>query len=202
MAEVRFRVKDEAALRKRLSTLRSFQYNEQDDSWTWLKAMSRKYPDAPRTILGVFRVEADRLIATTNSRERAAKLRSKLKKLLRDIITYEKTMYQDPFDFPEWSPEEIETRRKASAELNARPEVKQALKKHLEHHYFVKWPNTKIPALGGLTPRQAARSEKGREELEGLISDIERDQARPDAEMPKIDIDKLRKLCGLLPEDD
>jgi hypothetical protein len=197
--EIHFRIRDESAMRKRLSQLRSFQYDERDDSWSWLKAKSRKYPDAPRSVLGHFYIKGDRLVAETNSQERAGKLRAKLKGHLRDLIAYERTLYQDPFDLPEWSPEEIEAREKASKELNSLPEIQEALKKHLEHHYFDEWPNTKIPALGGLSPRQAARSEKGRAKLEALIDDLELSQNNPDSNMQKIDIDKLRRLCGLLP---
>jgi hypothetical protein len=196
--EIRFRIRDEAGLRKRLSTLRSFQYDARDDSWTWLKAKSRKYPDTPRSILGNFRIKGDRLVAETNSGNRALKLRAKLKGHLKDLINYEKTLYQDPYDFPERDPEEIEAREKASKELNALPEIQEALKKHLEHHYFNVWPKTKIPALGGLSPLQAARSETGRAKLSALIDDIERLQNSPASNQPKIDIDKLRKLCGLL----
>jgi hypothetical protein len=198
--EVHFRIKNEAALRKRLSTLRSFDFNEQDDSWSWLKAKSRKYPDAPRTVLGYFRIQGDCLIAETNSQERAGKLHSKLKGHLRDLIAYEKTLYRDPYDFPERTPEEIEAREKKSKDLHSRPEVQEALKKHIEHHYFNVWPTTKIPALGGLSPRQAARSKKGRAKLEALIDDIERSQISPTSEMPSIDIEKLRRLCGLPPK--
>lgn len=202
LMEIHFRIRDEAGLRKRLSTLRSFQYDERDESWTWLKAKSRKYPEAPRSVLGHFRIKGDRLVAETNSEERARKLRAKLKGYLRDLIAYEKTLYQDPFDFPERSPEEIDAREKASKELNALPEVQEALKKHLEHHYLTVWPKTKIPALGGLSPLQAAKSEKGRAKLAALIDDLERSQNNPASGMPKIDIDKLRKLCGLSPKAD
>ena len=136
LVEVHFQIKNETALRKRLSTLRSFEFNAQDDSWSWLKAKSRKYPDAPRTVLGYFRIQRDRLVAETNSQERAGKLRAKLKGHLRDLIAYEKTLYRDPYDFPERTPEEIEAREKKSEDLHSRPEVQEALKKQLEHHYF------------------------------------------------------------------
>ena len=36
--------------------------------------------------------------------------------------------------------------------------------------------------------------------LEALIDDIEQSQDRPTSHMQKIDIDKLRRLCGLLPK--
>jgi len=195
--EIHFRVKDEAALRKRLSALRSFQYDKKDDSWIWLKAKSRKYPDAPRTILGHFSIQGDRLIAETNSQERAFRLRSKLKGHLRNLIAYEKTLYRDPFDMPELSPEEIEAKEESARELNSRPEIQEALKKNLEHHYFNVWPKTKLPALDGLTPLQAAKKESTRSKLEALIDDFERMQNSRTSEMPKFDIDKLRRLLGL-----
>jgi hypothetical protein len=195
--EIHFRIKDEAALRKRLAALRSFQYDKRDDSWTWMKAKSRKYPDAPRTILGHFSIKGDRLIAETNSQERALRLRSKLKGHLSDLIAYEKTLYRDPFDMPELSPEEIEAREKETRELNSRPEIQEALKKNLEHHYFNVWPKTKLPALGGLTPLQAAKKESTRHKLEALVDDIERMQNSRTSEMPKFDIGKLRRLLSL-----
>ena len=197
-AEINFRIKDEAALRKRLASLRSFQYDKKDDSWTWLKSKSRKYPDAPRTVFGHFYIKGGRLIAETNSRERAVRLRSKLKEHLLSLIAYEKTLYRDPYDMPELSPEEIEAHERVSRELNSRPEIQEAIKKHLEHHYFNEWPKTKLPALGGLSPLQAARSEKERVKLEALIDDIDRLHNAPTSEMPKIDTDKLRRLLGLL----
>jgi hypothetical protein len=40
-AEVTFRIKDEPPLRKRLASLKSFEYDKKDDSWIWLKARSR-----------------------------------------------------------------------------------------------------------------------------------------------------------------
>lgn len=198
--EIHFRIKDEDALRKRLSVLRSYQYDDKDDSWTWMKAKSRKYPDASRTVLGHFRIESDSLIAETNSRERAARLRSKLKGNLRNLIAYEKTLYRDPYDMPEMSPEEIESQKKASRELNSRPEIQEAIKKHLEHHYFNEWPKKKLPALGGLSPLQAAKREKERAKLVALIEHFERSQDAPTSKMPKIDFDKLRLLLGLPPK--
>ena len=101
---------------------------------------------------------------------------------------------------PEMSSEEIEVRKKVSKELNSRPEIQEAIKKHLEHHYFNEWPKTKLPALGGISPLQAARRDKDRAKLVALIDNIERSQNAPTSEMPKIDIDNLRRLLGLPPK--
>ncbi len=195
--EIHFRIKDKARLKKRLSQLKSFEYDKQDDSWTWLTARSRKYPDTPRSIIGRFRIKGNRFVAETNSKERAIRIRSKLKGHLRDLIAYEKTLFRDPYDFPELSPEEAKALEKESKELHARPEVQEAMKKHLEHHYFVEWPKTKLPALGNLTPLQAAKRKNKRSQLIALINDFEQSQESPYSEMPKINFNKLRKILGL-----
>lgn len=196
-AEIHFRIKDKVRLKKRLSQLKSFEYDKQDNSWTWLTARSRKYPDTPRSIIGRFRIKGDRLIAETNSKERALRLHSKLKKHLSDLIAYEKTLFRDPYDFPELSPEEAKVQENEYKELNSRPEVQEAMKKHLEHHYFVEWPKTKLPALGNLTPLQAAKRKNKRSQLIALIDDIEQSQDSPYSEMPKINFNKLRKILDL-----
>ena len=51
--------------------------------------------------------------------------------------------------------------------------------------------------IGGLSPLQAVRREKERAKLVALIDDIDRLQNAPTSEMPKIDMDKLRRLLGL-----
>lgn len=197
LTELHFHIKDEAVLRKRLASLRSFQYDKEDDSWTWLKAKSRKYPDVPRSVLGHFYIQGKSLFAETQSQERAARFRTKLKRHLGSLIAYKKTLYRDLYDMPELSPEEIEAQEKESQELNSLPEVQEAIRKNLENHYFNEWPKTKLPALGSLSPLQAAQKEKERPKLEALIDDLERMQNAPTAKMPKIDINKLRRLLGL-----
>lgn len=59
--------------------MKGYEYDESDGSWVWMKPRSRKDPDAPRTVLGRFKIKDNRLIAETNSRERTARLRSELK---------------------------------------------------------------------------------------------------------------------------
>lgn len=198
-AELTFRVKDEQVLRKKLAALKSFRHDKKDDSWVWLKARSRKDPDEPRTVLGFFSLKEGRLIARTNSRERALRFRFLLKDRLGSLIAYEKTLYRDQDDFPELAPEEREARRKESEELNARPEVQEVLRKHQEYYYFKKWPGQKIPALGGLTPLEAAKTEEGRQKLKKLLDDYDRWQDAAPSSRPRVDFDALRRMLGLPP---
>ena len=197
--EMHFRVRDEKAVRKKLAALRSFSYNEKDDSWTWLEGKSRAVPDEPRTVLGSFRFKDGRLVAETNSRERTVRLEAKLAGHLPGLLILEKTLYRQQGDPPPISPEELEALRKENDELNARPEVQEALRQYMEKHYFEKWPRERVPALGNLTPLQAAKTEKGREKLQSLLDYYDRMQDGTPATRPRVDFNKLRRMFGLPP---
>jgi len=58
------------------------------------------------------------------------------------------------------------------------------------------WLDEEVPALGGLTPRKAARSKKWRLALEVLVKEIEHAEERlPDEE--RVDLSFLRTELGL-----
>ena len=65
-----------------------------------------------------------------------------------------------------------------------------------EKHYR-SWVDEKIPALGGRTPREAARGNaKDREALALLLADLENHEARvPEAQ--RLDVSALRRELGL-----
>jgi len=198
--EMHFRVKDEKAARKKLATLRSFDHDEKHDSWEWLKGKSRVDPDEPRTVLGSFKFRDGRLVAETNSRERAARLEAKLDWHLRGLLILEKTLYRQLDDPPPIPPEELDALRKEDDEFNARPEVQDALRQYSEKYYFEKWPRKRVPALGNITPLQAAKTEKGRQKLEALLDYMGRLQDGAPDTKPRVDIDKLRRMLGLPPK--
>ena len=195
--EMHFRVEDELAVRRRFAKLKSFVYDEKDDSWTWLKAPSRSFPDHPRTSLGHFRFKDGRLVAETNSRERALRLEYKLKGHLPGLLVLERTLYRQLDDPPRMSPEELEKFRRENQELNARPEVREELLRQLERHYFEKWPRQKVPLLGNITPLEAAKTEKGRRKLTDLLDYFDRIQDADPTGQPRIDFDRLRRILGL-----
>jgi hypothetical protein len=195
--EMDFKVKDEQQARRKLAALKSFEYDEKDDSWTWLKARSRVSPDEPRTVLGTFRFKEGRLVAETNSRERALRLEDKLMGHLRGLLRLEKTTYRQPDDLMSVPPEEMEAARKESEDLNARPEVREALRKYHEDYYFEKWPRQRVPMLGNVTPLQAAKTERGRQKLIELLEYYDRMQDAQPADEPRVDFDRLRRLLGL-----
>ena len=56
------------------------------------------------------------------------------------------------------------------------------------------------PALGGLTPLQAAKTEIGREKLSALLDYYDRMQDATPPPQVRIDLDRLRRMLGLTPK--
>ena len=69
----------------------------------------------------------------------------------------------------------------------------QLFREHLDA-----WIDEKVPALGNRTPRQAARSEGGRERLRALIDSFEdgADQGPPNARMYLAELRTKLRLSG------
>ena len=89
------------------------------------------------------------------------------------------------------------TPRDAEAdELMRRPEVRAHLEEFQRRHYQT-WPEIPLPALNNKTPLEAIEDPDGREMVEALITQFERDAARmpvpPSAEV----FTALRRRLGL-----
>ena len=75
------------------------------------------------------------------------------------------------------------------------PEL-QSIEKDLARRHWEKWLQTRVPALGNKTPRQAMRTAGGRERLEALLAQFERD-AEGSQQSASADVDFLRSALGL-----
>ncbi len=53
------------------------------------------------------------------------------------------------------------------------PEVEAALLSEFMQEHLMKWVDMPLPPLGGQTPRQAVRSQQGREQVLGMLRDQE-----------------------------
>ena len=64
--------------------------------------------------------------------------------------------------------------------------------------HYATWPDERLPALKGRTPRQAVRTTAGRTAVLELIRDMENDEAREaKAGHPAFDFSVLRRELGL-----
>jgi hypothetical protein len=164
---------------------------------TWIKASNRKMKDWDNTTLGVLRVDASRLVVEINSARRRRRIEKEIAKRLGPAATLVDTTVTDPR-------EELERRRAAASvsvaglppeDTSPPPPELQALEAELARKHWEAWLDTKIPALGNKTPRQAARSASGRERLEALLASYGQDRAGRNVLEP--DIAALKQKLGM-----
>jgi hypothetical protein len=138
----------------------------------WLKKGNKKHPEWENTILGHVTINKKKLILETNSEKRTQKGKKLLTKYLGDNIRFQKTLLESPEQkmksLPKSSIEEA-----ASISPYDVPEIQEQLKLMAKQHWDA-WFDNPIPALNNKTPRQAAKTEDGRERLEALLLHYER----------------------------
>lgn len=144
---------------------------------TWIKAGNRKMKDWDNTTLGTLRVNESQLVVEVNSARRRRRIEKAIAKHLGSGATLVDTTVTD-------ITEVLEERRSPSASLASLPSQDiapsspglQAIEAELARRHWDAWLDTKVPALGNRTPRQAAKSASGRERLEALLADYGRNR--------------------------
>lgn len=161
---------------------------------TWLKPGNRKHKDWDNTTLGTLRLEGSRLVVEVNSARRRERIAKEISKRFGSTAMLVETKITDIV-------KELEDRRArggepatSSPELERTPEI-QALEAELMRRHWTAWIDTKIPALGNQTPRQAAKTARGRERLDALLSDLDRSGEQKSSFQP--DLGDLRRRLGL-----
>jgi len=144
---------------------------------SWVKAGNRQHKQWDNTILGTLRLESDRLVADVNSARRADRLKREIARRLGQAATLVETTVVDPSEL-------IEKRggQRAAGEWHdeSPPELSpelQAIQEEMIREHWEGWLDSRVQALGNKTPRQAARTSGGRERLEALLAEFERQAA-------------------------
>jgi hypothetical protein len=144
-------------------------------TFSWIKSGNRQHRHWENTILGTMRIETGRLVADVNSTRRANRLKREIAKRLGQSATLIETTVVDPS-------EALEARARGEAAVKTQveppaepPEELQAIQADLLRQEWTAWLDTRVPALGNKTPRQAARTTSGRERLEALLAAFDRD---------------------------
>ena len=139
---------------------------------TWIKAGNRKMRDWDNTTLGTLRVNESQLVVEVNSARRRRRIEKEIAKHLGSTATLVDTKVTDINEVLE------ERRSSASSSLASlqsqdvapsNPEL-QVIEAELARRHWDAWLDTKVPALGNKTPRQAAKTASGRERLEALFA--------------------------------
>ena len=188
--KARYQVADMTVVQEALSRHRSFQL-EDDDSFTWLSGKRRKGAMAPgRISFGRITIEKTVLILETQSRERLEKGKALLEKIAGAHLKHLADSVEDPMqalanrDVPETPPES-----------SIPPEVERELiTQYMEEHYR-KWPDTPLPGLDGMTPREASKDSIMRPALIEMMKDMENQSAN--SHMPAYDFSRIKKELGI-----
>ena len=139
---------------------------------TWIKAGNRKIKDWDNTTLGTLRFDGSRLAVEVNSARRRHRIEKEIAKRLGVAATLVDTTITDLAEALE---RRRETRSVAPSHFSTpddspRPPELQAIEAELARKHWDAWLDTKVPALGDRTPRQAAKTAFGRERLEALLA--------------------------------
>lgn len=155
-------------------------------------------------LLGLLKIDEDRLVVEVNSKERAELIRQIVEERLGNTAAYKTTLIE-PIE------SSIEERWKATAPGSssssdaedrdhsdfisfddAQPEVR-AMMEEVSRQHWESWFDLPVPALNNMTPREAAKTDKGRELLDSLLLFYENTQANSSENVLAADISALRQ---------
>jgi hypothetical protein len=160
-----FSVANPNETRQALLGRQDIQYDDQEDECIWVKETGRgaKVLGGPVT-MGRIELVGDELVITVNSAKRFALARQWLEKLpgvvFRNVTTrrWDEAEKDRPMDERIAKPEPVEIT----------PEIAARIQEMMDKHYKESI-DTPLPVLGGKTPRQACRTEAGRQQVMMLI---------------------------------
>lgn len=144
----------------------------------WVKRNDPKRSSLETVLMGRIRIRDRKLTVEVNSAGRAGTIRGLIEKALGSRVRYRRTRKQ-PLEnvippVPPGPGVQAAPRNAAESELMQLPEVRAQLEEFQRRHYE-RWPEIPLPALQGRTPLEAVRDSDGREMVEALITQFERD---------------------------
>ena len=197
-SEVRFPVTGEVAkIITGLDKINELERDKPDElQWTWhghgspSKRMSRRNglafgttDEVGRTILGSVEISEDALVLSTNSRERADSGRNLLLSHLEGLVGQPLTSHQALEKMLDERTDAPLMQSELPAEV-----AEQAIHSFLDDHYRQALDEP-LPLLDGKTPRQAARSKKGREQVTSWLKKLENSETRRAASQGQLPYD-------------
>ncbi len=163
-----------------------FRHTDGDDlRWEWWRDGIHGNPDMTTT-LGHVTLDGRRVIATTNSVERADLLASSLQGS--GAVRHERRTTA-PLKLPNTAPPARPSKVPTPDELAAVVAFKT--------QHYATWPAIPVPALGGKSPREAVRTAKGRAEVEAMLRELERIESQSHGPA-RYDVNILRRDLGLM----
>jgi hypothetical protein len=188
-----YRVVDRETLTAVLRSHPEISKDDEGQRYVWLRGPAEQ---EGRTVLGSIRIEGAELVFESNSKKRnqrgkrmLAELAGPALKHLRDEFTTQREMKRRAVTEPR-APEPVRD--------EIPPEVRNKLVTEYMEQHVAKWPDMKLPALDGKTPRQAVKTAAGKLKVAALLRDFENIEGhKRRAGEPYCDVARLRAELGL-----
>ncbi len=167
--------------------------------FAWKRAGNAVHNSWENTVLGTIEIDGSRLVASVNSVMRAARLRALIGELYPDARgtrTEVETVDEAMAARAETAGREEDLDKADTPSPALIPEVRARIREIMAKHYE-NWVDEAIPALGGRSPMEAVQERSGREKVEALIAQIERDGARTDPPLDDAVTRRMRERLGL-----
>ena len=165
--------------------------------WTWMRAGNAMHKNWDNTTLARLELKHGQLRVEVNSVERAARARGLVERLLGANAEFRVSKPESSESLLERARQSPEPAKRSEHEqLMQLPEVREKLREVLLGHY-TGWLDTELPVLGNRTPRQVVRDADGREAVEALIAQIERDAQKKTPPLDPAITQMLRREPGL-----
>ncbi len=160
-----FSVADPAQTRRTLRQREDIDYDKEADELVWSKPAGPGNRTMGDTVtLGRIEFVGDELVVTVNSAERFKAARKWLERL--PGVVFESVRTRDWDEAEKDRP--LDERISPPAPVKLTPKVATSIQEKLNEHYMG-WLDERLPILGGKTPRQACRTEAGRQQVTMLI---------------------------------
>ena len=163
-------------------------------TFPWLKKGNKRLKEWENTLMGEITLHDDTLILETNSEKRSKKGHVLLKKYLKEKIHFQSTLIESIEQKMKNSPSRDNKNQKA--ELPDDPEMQEHIKEIIQQHW-AHWFDEPVPLLDHKTPREAAKTKKGREQLEALLLEYDRHNLNQPDNALKADTALIRSKLGL-----
>ena len=185
-----YQVLDRGALIDSLRSSAKIAENEKGTSFTWLSG------EETGTVLGTIRAAGGQLALECNSKERLKRGKRLLADLAGASLQFEKDEFTTLQDIRRSKDENPKPPQPRKDEIP--PEVQRRLKREYMEDYYAKWPDTKVPALDGKTPREAVTNSAGKRKVAEILKQIENIEAhKRRAGEYAYDVSKLRTELGI-----
>ena len=163
----------------------------------WIMPANAKHAGMENTVHGRLVIDDTRMTCEVNSAERAGRLRDLIEKSLSGgKAVYQATVIQSAEAMMRDAPPSTSTSRE-NEELMKHPEIRAHIEQMMRKHWEA-WPDMELPALNGKTPRQTVRDELGRQQVNALLEDAERNCRASDGTMGSLEnLQRVRRTLGL-----